>query len=109
MDLEEKLKKEFEAEKAEMEEKFRERLGQVKEEFAKELQLSTQDMVDTHRKELGRTLIPDDFEFRIKCLTYSSQKTLKRPSCRRKRTRPCRNLWNDIAPKWPPPMNESSE
>lgn len=52
VDLEEKLKKEFEAEKAEMEEKFRERLGQVKEEFAKELQLSTQDMVDTHRKEL---------------------------------------------------------
>ncbi|XP_036672974.3 calponin homology domain-containing protein DDB_G0272472 isoform X1 [Drosophila suzukii] len=52
VELEEKLKKEFEAEKAEMEEKFRERLGQVKEEFAKELQLSTQDMVDAHRKEL---------------------------------------------------------
>ncbi|XP_070137317.1 uncharacterized protein [Drosophila bipectinata] len=52
VDLEENLKKEFEAEKAEMEDKFRERLGQVKEEFAKELQLSTQDMVDTHRKEL---------------------------------------------------------
>ncbi|KAH8335738.1 hypothetical protein KR074_012194 [Drosophila pseudoananassae] len=52
VDLEEKLKKEYEAEKAEMEDKFRERLGQVKEEFAKELQLSTQDMVDTHRKEL---------------------------------------------------------
>ncbi|XP_037729017.1 myosin-3 isoform X1 [Drosophila subpulchrella] len=52
VELEEKLKKEFEAEKAEMEEKFRERLGQVKEEFAKELQLSTQDMVDSHRKEL---------------------------------------------------------
>ncbi|XP_070072943.1 calponin homology domain-containing protein DDB_G0272472 isoform X2 [Drosophila takahashii] len=52
VELEEKLKREFEAEKAEMEEKFRERLGQVKEEFAKELQLSTQDMVDSHRKEL---------------------------------------------------------
>ncbi|XP_041675066.1 uncharacterized protein LOC108115593 [Drosophila eugracilis] len=52
VELEEKLKKEFETEKAEMEEKFRERLGQVKEEFAKELQLSTQDMVDSHRKEL---------------------------------------------------------
>ncbi|XP_017058544.1 uncharacterized protein LOC108099494 isoform X1 [Drosophila ficusphila] len=52
VELEEKLKREFEAEKAEMEERFRERLGQVKEEFAKELQLSTQDMVDTHRKEL---------------------------------------------------------
>ncbi|XP_016960844.1 myomegalin isoform X1 [Drosophila biarmipes] len=52
VELEEKLKKEFEAEKAEMEDKFRERLGQVKEEFAKELQLSTQDMVESHRKEL---------------------------------------------------------
>ncbi|XP_044314463.1 myb-like protein X isoform X1 [Drosophila rhopaloa] len=52
VEMEERLKKEFEAEKAEMEERFRERLGQVKEEFAKELQLSTQDMVDSHRKEL---------------------------------------------------------
>ncbi|EDX13878.1 GD20924 [Drosophila simulans] len=52
VELEERLQKEFEAEKAEMEEKFRERLGQVKEEFAKELQLSTQEMVESHRKEL---------------------------------------------------------
>ncbi|KAH8384048.1 hypothetical protein KR009_011839 [Drosophila setifemur] len=52
VELEDKLKKEFEEEKAEMEEKFRERLGQVKDEFAKELQMSTQDMVDSHRKEL---------------------------------------------------------
>ncbi|XP_017023670.1 uncharacterized protein [Drosophila kikkawai] len=52
VEMEQRLKQEFETEKAEMEEKFRERLGQVKEEFAKELQLSTQDMVDTHRKEL---------------------------------------------------------
>lgn len=56
VELEANLKKEFEAEKQEMEEKFRERLGQVKEEFAKELQLSTQDMVETHRKELGKFL-----------------------------------------------------
>ncbi|EDW04566.1 GH22265 [Drosophila grimshawi] len=35
-----------------MEEKFCERLGQVKEEFAKELQLSTQEMVETHRKDM---------------------------------------------------------
>lgn len=55
VELEANLKKEFEAEKQEMEEKFRERLGQVKEEFAKELQLSTQDMVETHRKELGKS------------------------------------------------------
>ncbi|XP_034662039.1 myosin-9 isoform X1 [Drosophila subobscura] len=52
VELEERLKKEFEEEKTEMEEKFRERLGQVKDEFAKELQLSTQDMVESHRKEL---------------------------------------------------------
>ncbi|XP_062122178.1 LOW QUALITY PROTEIN: interaptin-like [Drosophila sulfurigaster albostrigata] len=52
VELEAKLKREFEEEKEEMEEKFRERLGQVKEEFAKELQLSTQDMVESHRKEL---------------------------------------------------------
>ncbi|KAH8288905.1 hypothetical protein KR054_011667 [Drosophila jambulina] len=52
VEMEQRLKKEFEEAKAEMEEKFRERLGQVKEEFAKELQLSTQEMVDSHRKEL---------------------------------------------------------
>lgn len=40
-------------EKLEMEEQFRERIGQVKDEFSKELQTSTQEIKDKHRKELG--------------------------------------------------------
>lgn len=40
---------------------------------------------------------------------YINRQTHKRPSCRRRRRRRCRNLWSDIAQKWPLPMNESSE
>ncbi|XP_004523193.1 uncharacterized protein LOC101451919 isoform X1 [Ceratitis capitata] len=50
--LEANLRKEFQAEREEMEEKFRDRLSQVKEEFARELQNATQEMRQHHQKEL---------------------------------------------------------
>lgn len=52
--LENSLKEEFARERHEMEEKFRERLGQVKDEFAKELQINTQELQEEHQKELEK-------------------------------------------------------
>ncbi|XP_055855477.1 inner centromere protein A isoform X2 [Episyrphus balteatus] len=50
--LTESLRKELEAEKLAMEEKFRERLGQVQDEFNQELQTSTQELQEKHKREL---------------------------------------------------------
>lgn len=49
----ETLREEFDKEKLEMEEKFLERIGHVKEEFSAELAAQSQDIKNEHKKELG--------------------------------------------------------
>lgn len=55
--ISETLREEFDKEKMEMEEKFRERLGHVKEEFSSELATQSQELKDEHKKELGEFLL----------------------------------------------------
>lgn len=52
----ENLREEFAKEKLEMEEKFRERLGHVKDEFSTELATQSQELIEEHKKELGKSL-----------------------------------------------------